>query len=97
MGRDNQPASMAGYVAGGDPHVNSGIPNRAFYLAAIDLGSIPAAKIWYAALQNLWPKAQFADAAYVCSEMARLLARDGTVPRQAPQTVRAVFREVGVA
>jgi Zn-dependent metalloprotease len=96
MGKDPQADTMAGYVPGGDPHVNSGIPNRAFYLAAVNLGSFAAAKIWYAALQNLWPKAQFTDAAYVCSEMARILARDGVVPRQAPQTVRAAFHEVGV-
>jgi Zn-dependent metalloprotease len=97
MGHDPQPDHMSGYVAGGDPHLNSGIPNRAFYLVAQNLGSVAAAKIWYAALQNLWPKTQFADAAYVCAEMARLLARDGTVPRQAPQTVRAAFHEVGIA
>jgi Zn-dependent metalloprotease len=97
MGHDPQPGSMAGYVAGGDPHVNSGIINRAFYLTATDLGTFPAAKVWYATLQNLWPTAQFADAAHVCGEMARILARDGVVARQAPQTVRAAFHEVGVA
>jgi Zn-dependent metalloprotease len=96
MGHDPQPDSMAGYVPGGDPHLNSGIINRTFYLTALDLGAFPAAKIWYAALQNLWPTAQFADAAHVCGEMARILARDGVVARQAPQTVRAAFHEVGI-
>jgi Zn-dependent metalloprotease len=96
LGRDPQPDSMAGYVPGGDPHVNSGIINRTFYLTAMDLGTFPAAKIWYATLQNLWPTAQFADTAHVCSEMARILARDGVVARQAPQTVRAAFHEVGI-
>ena len=88
---------MAGYVPGGDPHLNSGIVNRAFYLTAIDLGAFDAAKIWYATLQNLWPNAQFADAAHVCAEMARILSRDGTVARNAPQTVRAAFHEVGIS
>jgi Zn-dependent metalloprotease len=97
MGKDPQPAGMAGYVPAGDPHVNSGIINRAFYLMAIDLGSMPAAKLWYATLQNLWPTAQFADAAHVCGEMARILARDKVIARQGAQTVRAAFREVGVA
>lgn len=96
LGKDPQPDSMAGYVPNGDPHLNSGIPNRAFYLAAIDLGTFSAAKIWYAALQTLWPNAQFADAAHQCAEMARVLARDGVVGRQAPQTVRAAFHEVGI-
>src|SRR5215467_1574991 len=64
LGTDPQPATMAGYVPGGDPHVNSGIVNRWFYLMATDLGIEPAALIWYATLQKLWPTAQFADAAY---------------------------------
>ncbi|WP_122977610.1 M4 family metallopeptidase [Actinoplanes teichomyceticus] len=97
LGKDPQAAHMSRYVPSGDPHINSGIVNRAFYLTAIELGSFPAAKIFYAALQNLWPQAQFKDCAYICAEQARLLARDGKAGRHAPQTVRAAFREVGVA
>ena len=96
MGTDPQPADMSGYVPGGDPHINSGIINRAFYLMAIDLGTFPAAKLWYATLQNLWPTAQFADAAAVCVQMARILARDSVIERNGAQTARAAFREVGV-
>ncbi|BCJ46315.1 peptidase M4 family protein [Actinoplanes ianthinogenes] len=96
LGKDPQAAHMAQYVPNGDPHVNSGIINRAFYLSAIDLGSYPAARIFYAALQNLWPTAVFTDCAYLCAEQARILARDGKVSRNAPQTVRAAFREVGI-
>jgi Zn-dependent metalloprotease len=87
---------MAGYVPGGDPHVNSGIINRWFYLMASDLGMDAAAKIWYATLQNLWPTAQFADAAAVAAAQARILARSETVPRQAPQTVRGRAKQQGI-
>ncbi|MEV6350770.1 M4 family metallopeptidase [Actinoplanes sp. NPDC051851] len=97
LGKDPQAAQMSQYVPGGDPHINSGIVNRAFYLTAIELGTFPAAKIWYATLQNLWPQAQFSDCAYVCAEQARILARDAKVGRNAPQTVRAAFREVGIS
>ena len=93
---DPQPATMAGYVPGGDPHVNSGIINRWFYLMASDLGMENAALIWYQTLQNLWPTAQFSDAATVAAMQARILARDGSVPRQAPQTVRGTAREQGI-
>jgi Zn-dependent metalloprotease len=93
---DPQPATMAGYVPGGDPHVNSGIINRWFYLMASDLGMDDAALIWYQTLENLWPTAQFSDAASVAAMQARILARDGTVPRQAPQTVRGTAREQGI-
>jgi Zn-dependent metalloprotease len=50
---DRQPADMDHYVAGGDVHVNSGIPNRAFYTVATQLGGHAwdaAGKIWYATL-----------------------------------------------
>lgn len=49
---DNQPSTMDEYVEGGDVHVNSGIPNRAFYLAASALEGNAwdaAGPIWYAA------------------------------------------------
>jgi Zn-dependent metalloprotease len=93
---DPQPTTMAGYVPGGDPHVNSGIINRWFYLMATDLGMDAAAVIWYETLQNLWSTAQFSDAAAVAAMQARILARNGLVPRQAPQTVRGTAREQGI-
>ena len=96
LGKDPQVAHMRDYVPGGDVHINSGIINRAFYLCAIELGTFPAARIFYATLQNLWPYAQFGDAAYVCAEQARILARDNKVARNAAQTVRSAFREVSV-
>jgi Zn-dependent metalloprotease len=96
LGTDPQPATMSGYVPGGDPHINSGIINRWFYLMARELGMEAAAKIWYATLQNLWPTAQFADAATVAASQARILARDGTVPSQAPQTVRGTAKQQGI-
>jgi Zn-dependent metalloprotease len=50
-----QPVDYKHYVKGGDPHVNSGIPNRAFALAANAIGGHSwekAGKIWYGALTN---------------------------------------------
>jgi Zn-dependent metalloprotease len=96
LGKDPQAGHMSGYVPGGDPHINSGIVNRAFYLTAIELGSFPAAQIWYGTLLGLFPNAQFSDCAYLCAEQARILARDGKVGRNAAQTVRAAFHEVGI-
>lgn len=57
LGRDPQAADMSGYVVttddNGGVHLNSGIPNRAFQLAATGIGGHTwdgAGKIWYAAL-----------------------------------------------
>ena len=53
IGKDPQPAHMKDYVKTSDDnggvHINSGIPNRAFYLAAIELGGHSwdkAGQIW---------------------------------------------------
>jgi len=63
---DDQPATMDDFVEGGDVHTNSGIPNRAFYLAASAIGGNSwdkSVKIWYGALPLLKSDATFADAA----------------------------------
>jgi Zn-dependent metalloprotease len=59
LGKDPQPAHMRDYVRtsedNGGVHLNSGIPNRAFYEAAIRLGGFAwekAGRIWYSALVN---------------------------------------------
>lgn len=58
-GKDPQPGKMEDLYTGSDDnggvHINSGIPNKAFYLACIDLGGNSwdvAGQIWYAALTS---------------------------------------------
>jgi Zn-dependent metalloprotease len=74
LGRDPQPGHMRDYVEtsedNGGVHINSGIPNRAFYLAATALGGRAwerAGLIWYRALTggSLSPTADFAGFAAV--------------------------------
>lgn len=57
LGKDPQPAHMENFVRtnqdNGGVHINSGIPNRAFYLAATAIGGNAwdrAGRIWYNAL-----------------------------------------------
>lgn len=59
IGKDPQPDRMKDYVKtesdNGGVHINSGIPNRAFYLTAMELGGHAwerAGKIWYIALRD---------------------------------------------
>jgi Zn-dependent metalloprotease len=73
---DEQPADMDGYVDGGDVHINSGIPNRAFYLVASTLGGNAwdaAGPIWYATLSDpqLLSNATFTDFARLTVVHAR--------------------------
>jgi Zn-dependent metalloprotease len=70
LGRDPQPDHMRDYVHtvedGGGVHINSGIPNRAFYLLAVRLGGFAwekAGRIWYRALcDKLREDSSFVDA-----------------------------------
>ena len=69
LGKDPQPSHMRDYVEttedNGGVHINSGILNHAFYLAAMTLGGNTwnvLGRIWYATLtERLRPEADFAD------------------------------------
>lgn len=69
LGRDPQPAHMRHYVEtdedNGGVHINSGIPNHAFYLAAVALGGRTwevLGRIWYRTLtERLTSDADFSD------------------------------------
>jgi Zn-dependent metalloprotease len=99
-GRDPQPAHMDDYVEtaedDGGVHLNSGIPNRAFVLAAVELGGSSwqrAGPIWYATLADdrLPSRATFAAfAARTVAHAADLFDDD------VAGVVRAAWREVGI-
>lgn len=102
MGTDPQPDHMSHYYNGPADnhgvHINSGIPNKVFYLVAIDdnIGTDKAALIWYTTLQKLWPAAVFSDFARVLVDSTRLLVKSGQLPAGATQTVRLALRQVGL-
>lgn len=102
LGKDPQPADMSGYVTteddNGGVHLNSGIPNHAFYLAATSLGGRAwerAGRIWYDTLVGgtLPARCDFARFARETTDAAtRRFGRD-SVERAA---VAGAWRAVGV-
>ncbi|MFI0740927.1 M4 family metallopeptidase [Streptomyces sp. NPDC021100] len=101
MGKDPQPGSMDDYVRtprdNGGVHINSGIPNRAFYLLATALGGHAwerAGKIWYATLTGgeLSPTVDFAGFARQTVASAKQLYGEGEVT----QAVLKAWSQVGV-
>lgn len=99
LGRDPQPAHMRDFVVTGEDnggvHINSGIPNRAFYLAAAALDGYAweeAGRVWYDALldDRLAPDSDFAAFARLTLEHA---ARAGDAAHRA---VRQAWEGVGV-
>jgi Zn-dependent metalloprotease len=104
FGKDPQPAHMDDYVDlpdtdegdNGGVHINSGIPNHAFYLAAVAIGGYAwevAGRIWYQSLRASTPTTDFAAfAATTISKAAELYGVGGS-----QQTaVREAWEQVGV-
>ncbi len=100
LGKDPQPATMAGYITtqedDGGVHINSGIPNSAFHLAAVALGGRAwerAGRIWYDALLDpaVQPSTDFAAFAEITVQVA---GRDPDAGGAA--AVRDAWRQVGV-
>ena len=103
LGKDPQPATMSGYVQTSDDnggvHINSGIPNHAFYLAATAIGGHAwekAGKIWYTTLTGgkLASSADFSTFAGATLDVARDLYGDSGAEVQA---VRGAWDGVGVS
>ncbi|MER8043077.1 M4 family metallopeptidase [Streptomyces sp. NPDC094032] len=101
LGKDPQPSTMDGYIHtsrdNGGVHLNSGIPNHAFYLLATDLGGNAwdrAGKIWYGVMTGgeLASDADFAAFARATAATARTLYGEG----KEVQAVLKAWATVGV-
>ncbi|WP_137989390.1 M4 family metallopeptidase [Streptomyces vilmorinianum] len=86
LGKDPQPGHMDDYVRtgrdNGGVHINSGIPNRAFYLAATELGGFAwerAGQIWYDVMTGgtLTPETRFSEFAAATVAAAKARYGDG--------------------
>lgn len=106
LGKDPQPASMAEYADlphdeandNGGVHINSGIPNRAFHLAATGIGGTSwegAGQIWYQALtaSGLPKDADFSTFAAATLQIAASRHGEGSAQQAA---VAEAWRTVGV-
>ncbi|WP_128376761.1 M4 family metallopeptidase [Streptomyces cavernae] len=101
LGKDPQPATMDDYVRtgrdNGGVHINSGIPNHAFYLVATALGGYAwerAGQIWYDVLTGgeLQPDALFPDFATLTVAAARARFGEG----DELEAVQKAWEQVGV-
>jgi Zn-dependent metalloprotease len=102
LGKDPQPAHMKNFVNtysdNGGVHINSGIPNHAFYLAATALGGYAwekAGRIWYETLRDsrLRPNTGFTRFARLTVLVAERLYGRGSVEEGA---VADAWQRVGL-
>lgn len=102
LGRDPQPGHLRDFVHtlddNGGVHLNSGIPNRAFALAAVELGGFAwehAGRVWYDVLTDgvLGPDDGFA--VFAPATLAAAKARFGATSTEA-RAVASGWRAVGL-
>lgn len=105
FGKDPQPDRMSKFVHlpdteegdNGGVHLNSGIPNKAFFLAAVGIGGFAweaAGPIWYESLKASDSEAQFQDFAHTTVQKAGELFGVGSAEQSA---VLAAWQEVEVS
>ncbi|GMX66645.1 M4 family metallopeptidase [Paenibacillus elgii] len=100
---DDQPSNMKDYKDlpndNGGVHTNSGIPNKAFFLVSMGIGTDQATLIWYAAWRNktlIKKTATFQEAFEAIFKTAQDLSNEGKVTKNAAEVVKNAFREVGI-
>ncbi|PEJ20380.1 peptidase M4 family protein [Bacillus toyonensis] len=83
----------------GGVHINSGIPNKAFFLVSMEIGTDNAAVIWYNAWNDrtyLGANSKFRDLFNAIVKSARTLVEKGNIPSNAESVVKKAFSEVGI-
>jgi len=100
LGRDPQPDHMSKYANmsddNGGVHINSGIPNKAFYLTAIGIGGYAweaPGQIWYTALQASGETTDFQEFADTTYLKAGQIFGSESAEQQA---VASAWKEVGI-
>ncbi|HEY9671901.1 MAG TPA: M4 family metallopeptidase [Waterburya sp.] len=97
-GKDPQPSHISKLYTGekdfGGVHINSGIPNKAFYETAIRIGSDKAGKIWCEALSQLTPTSNFQQAAAATYQVAGKLYGNNSNEQKA---VKSAWEIVGIS
>lgn len=103
--RDRQPDHMDRFQElpysddNGGVHINSGIPNKAFYLVSMKIGTDTAAFLWYNAWKDtsfIRHNAQFNDAFECILHWAEKLSKQGSIPAESVDAVKSAFRQVGI-
>lgn len=101
IGKDPQPGHMRDYVVTDEDnegvHINSGIPNRAFVLACLEVGGFSWEKmgrIWYdVASRKLWAEATFQDFANITTSVAAEMYGSSSYEHKA---VAGAWKQVGL-
>lgn len=97
---DNQPDHMDNYYSGmadnQGVHINSGIPNKAFYLSCLEIGLDDCALIWFETLKGLWRTANFNDMLAIVLQVTESLQNQNKICNSALACIEKSFDTVGL-
>jgi len=97
---DPQPSHMDKFYKGSDDyygvHINSGIPNKVFYQAAIAVTTPKAVDVWFAALKQLKFDADFKAFKTAVLAAAKSAEKNGDLPKGSQPYFADAFAGVGL-
>jgi Zn-dependent metalloprotease len=101
MGKDPQPDHMDGYYYGSSDnygvHINSGIPNKVFYLASVAFGdTMKSALLWFETLKTMGANDNFDTFKIKLLNKTQQLEGEGKVPTGAVSMIETAFSQVGL-
>jgi Zn-dependent metalloprotease len=100
LGKDPQPDNMSKYYTGSADnygvHINSGIPNKVFYLVSLGIETKNAAILWFATLKKMKPSTNFKGFKTKITQTTASMVKKGTLPANASTVVADAFAAVGL-
>lgn len=100
LGRDSQPDHMSRIYTGSADnrgvHINSGIPNKVFYLVSVGIQTNNATKLWFETLKVLKPTTNFKSFKTAIKKMAKKMVNAGKLPASTIAIVDSAFVTVGL-
>lgn len=100
MGTDPQPDHMDNYYSGPSDnqgvHINSGIPNKVFYLVSMAITTKAAGVLWFETLKKLSTQSTFKQFKAALLKSAATLVTAGTLPANTVAVAKDAFNQVGL-
>lgn len=100
MGKDPQPDHMKNYYSGSADnygvHINSGIPNKVFYLVSVAITTRKAGLLWFETLKKLSSEATFRQFKATLLKTAKALVERKQLPAKTILSTRQAFSAVGL-
>ncbi|HEY0740348.1 MAG TPA: M4 family metallopeptidase [Chryseosolibacter sp.] len=100
MGKDPQPSHMKNYYSGPQDHqgvhINSGIPNKVFYLVSLGITTKRAGQLWFETLKNLSANTNFKQFKVQILKTARAEVKKRKLAAKAIPIIEEAFKQVGL-